>query len=397
MGAGVGAIHRRAEETESSGAKLQQFRKVTIAHPHLLAARERLITAISDAPRNSVVFVLGPTGVGKTTLRAKVESDLTAGLAPDLKHDKGRLPVVSVEAVAPDTGNFSWRDHFRRLLGVMREPLIDYKLDRQGRPRGATESLFRFDPAARSSGAEYQYAVEQALRYRRPAAVLIDEAQHLAKMSSGRRLLDQLDVIKSIANCTGTPHVLVGTYDLLAFRNLSGQLSRRSLDVHFGRYRADRPGEAAIFANVLRSFAAQLPIAEPPDLVKDWEFLYERSIGCVGIVKDWLVMALSSMFGRGANRLERKDLEACALSVTQCDKLLSECIEGETRLEEGNDGRLRLRVQLGLNGCGTPGAGQHRSNAPPTSVDSPRKAGRRPGQRRPKRDPIGRSAAVHGT
>ena len=58
----------------------------------------------------------------------------------------------------------------------MRVPLIDYKLDRQGRARGASESLFRFDPAARSSGAEYQYAVEQALRYRRPAAVLIDEA-----------------------------------------------------------------------------------------------------------------------------------------------------------------------------------------------------------------------------
>ena len=88
MGAVTG-IARRAL-TGSSEAKVQQFRKVTIAHPHLLAARERLITAISDSPRNSVVFVLGPTGVGKTTLRTKVESDLTAGLAPELMQDKGR-------------------------------------------------------------------------------------------------------------------------------------------------------------------------------------------------------------------------------------------------------------------------------------------------------------------
>jgi hypothetical protein len=397
MGAVIGIGRGRSGQTGSSEAKLQQFRKVTIAHPHLLAARERLITAISDSPRNSVVFVLGPTGVGKTTLRAKVESDLTARLAPELMQDKGRLPVVSVEAVAPDTGNFSWRDHFRRLLDAMRERLIDYKLDRKGRPRGANESLFRFDPATRSSGAEYQYAVEHALRYRRPAAVLIDEAQHLAKMSSGRRLLDQLDVIKSIANCTGTPHVLMGTYDLLAFRNLSGQLSRRSIDVQFGRYRADRPGEAAIFANVLRSFAAQLPLAEPPDLIKDWEFLYERSIGCVGILKEWLVMALSSTFGRSANRMDRKDLDSCALSVNQCDKLLSECIEGETRLEESDDGRLRLRVRLGLNGCGTSSAGQHRAPAHQAQVETSRKAKRRPGQRRAKRDPIGRGIAVHGT
>lgn len=394
--AAVMGITRRAL-TGSSDEKLQQFRKVTIAHPHLLAARERLITAISDSPRNSVVFVLGPTGVGKTTLRAKVENDLTAGLAPELLQDRGRLPVVSVEAVAPDTGNFSWRDHFKRLLDAMREPLIDYKLDRKGRPRGANESLFRFDPAARSSGAEYQYAVEHALRYRRPAAVLIDEAQHLAKMSSGRRLLDQLDVIKSIANCTGTPHVLVGTYDLLAFRNLNGQLSRRSIDVHFGRYRADRPGEAAIFGNVLRSFAAQLPVAEPPDLVKDWEFLYERSIGCVGILKEWLVMGLSAMVARGANRLERKDLDASALSVTQCDKLLSECIEGETRIEESDDGRLQLRTRLGLNGCGMAPAGQGRPHAAQAAVDPSRKPRSRPGQRRAKRDPIGRGVAIHGT
>ena len=27
-----------------------------------------------------------------------------------------------------------------------------------------------------------------------------------------------------------------GTYDLMVFRNLSAQLSRRSIDVHFSRY-----------------------------------------------------------------------------------------------------------------------------------------------------------------
>src|SRR6202000_2043653 len=100
------------------------------------------------------------------------------------------------------------------LLDAMREPLIDYKLDRKGKPWGLGRPTFPFDLNPRASGAEYQHAVEQALLHRRPRAVLIDEAQHLAKMSSGRRLLDQLDVIKSIANCTGIPHVLVGTYDL---------------------------------------------------------------------------------------------------------------------------------------------------------------------------------------
>jgi len=38
-----------------------------------------------------------------------------------------------------------------------------------------------------------------------------------------------------MANQTKIVHVLLGTYELLALRNLSGQLSRRSLDIHFCR------------------------------------------------------------------------------------------------------------------------------------------------------------------
>jgi hypothetical protein len=60
--------------------------------------------------------------------------------------------------------------------------------------------------------------VEQALRYRRPRAVLIDEAQHLFALASGRRLEDQLNVLKSLANRSNTVHVLFGTYELLRVR-----------------------------------------------------------------------------------------------------------------------------------------------------------------------------------
>lgn len=379
----------------SSAAMVRRFQAVTIAHPHLLVARQQLMAAITDSAENSLVFVVGPTGVGKTTLRAKIESDLTAGFTANLQDDRGRWPVVSVEAVAPESGNFSWKDHFKRLLEVMREPLIDYKLGRNGKPRDLNKITFPVDLTSRTSGAEYQYAVEQALRYRRPAAVLIDEAQHLAKMSSGRRLLDQLDVIKSIANRSGTPHVLVGTYELLAFRNLNGQLSRRSTDVHFSRYRADRQDEAAVFVNVVRSLAAQLPLPEPPDLAKEWEYLYERSIGCVGILKDWLVRTLSSVLRRGQNKLDRRDLEACALSVSQCEKMLSECIEGETRMNDGEDSRFRLRARLGLTGSATPGVEAHRIPALNQVGQRDSRKKHWPGRRQARRDAVGMVKTVH--
>ncbi|MGO9274113.1 MAG: AAA family ATPase [Terriglobia bacterium] len=165
-----------------------------VSPPSTGEAKDKLLAAIQESPPNSLVMVFGPTGVGKTTLLAKVEQILTQSLLSALQTDRVRIPVVSVEAVAPESGNFNWRDQFKRILMKMKEPLVGYKLP-QPTPWNEDRELYaRLN--SKAQGTEYRYAIEQALRYRRPLAVLIDEAQHLAKMTSGRKLLDQLDVIK---------------------------------------------------------------------------------------------------------------------------------------------------------------------------------------------------------
>jgi hypothetical protein len=311
----------------------------------------------------------------------------------EMTADAGVLPVVGVECIASETGNFNWRELFRRLLLQMEEPLVDYKLN-ANRAIRAGNGVVRFMPSGRAAGSEYQHAAERALCHRRPAAVLIDEAQHMTRMASGRRLSDQLDVLKSLANRTQTVHVLFGTYELLAFRNLSGQLSRRSMDVHFPRYRADSPADRKAFLTVLHSFEAHLPLAEPPTLVKDWEYLYERSVGCVGVLKDWLVRALTAVLRRNGCALTRKDLQDHALSVSQCEKMLSEALEGEARLVESAESRNRLRIRLGLS---IEQSGDRQRKDPAAVALAPSRQRKRPGHRRPTRDVIGQGERAYAT
>ncbi|MGO9894333.1 MAG: ATP-binding protein, partial [Bryobacteraceae bacterium] len=216
--------------------RLRHFKDFAVAHTMLVEAKDRLLEAITESAPNSLIIVSGPTGVGKTTLLAKIRQLLSTSACAGEIPDPAWLPVVTVEATPPESNDFGWRSYFKRLRVEMKEPLVDCK--RRLDPVDRSAQTMPPFPSDRGVTADYHYAVEQALRYRRPRAVLIDEAQHLFALSSGRRLEDQLNVLKSLANRSNTVHVLFGTYELLRVRNLSGQLSRRSIDIHFPRYDA---------------------------------------------------------------------------------------------------------------------------------------------------------------
>ena len=361
----------------------QYFRSYTVAHPNLKTANEDLASAIREAIPGSLVFVCGPSGVGKTTLRLRTEQRITNELLTELNSDPGRLPVVAIEAISPEVGNFNWKQFYTIVLEGLDEPCANHKVKLPPDENDA-EYVKQRIRATR----DLRHATEQAIKYRKPASLLIDEAQHLAKMSSGRKLQDQLDSIKSLANRTKIPIVLLGTYELVPFRNLSAQLSRRSVDVHFRRYRADQMQDAKSFKNVLWSFQNHLPVHETPDLVGDWDYFYERSIGCVGVLKDWLVRALVKALKDGGRHLTRKHIEKSALSISQVEKMLSEAVEGEGLLNESPESRTRLRTLMGLGAAFT-GRGSVPDTKKNTLNETKTRKRRQPGERNPKRDPIG--------
>jgi hypothetical protein len=104
------------------------------------------------------MMVLGPTGVGKTTLRMRTERILIEHLRPELETNRWRIPVAGLEAIAPDSGSFCWRSYFKRLLEGLSDPLADRRRLPGSDADGHWEE--RFKRTARSSGSEYRDAVE---------------------------------------------------------------------------------------------------------------------------------------------------------------------------------------------------------------------------------------------
>ncbi|PSF31746.1 AAA family ATPase [Aphanothece hegewaldii CCALA 016] len=318
--------------------RLDYFINYTMAHPHLTMAYQEVMQAVTQAPGTALIFVVGSTGVGKTTLLNRLVQKCTEAALVQMEVDKGKIPIFGVEAKSPEFSQFDWKDFYIRLLKAVNEPLIDKKI------------TYEHEKAnKRDSRSTWRLSVESALINRRPDAFYIDEAHHLALLPSGQKLKDQPEVIKSLANLAKVKIIPTGTYALLPLVDLGDQLCRRSKTVHFKRYHADSDDELEIFQSVVATFQAHLPLSKMPDLVRYWEFLYERSLGCVGMLKDWLSETLSDVLhNHDGSTITLRDLQRHARPVAQCLKILKVIKKGEEKFVELQTELEELRKELGL-------------------------------------------------
>jgi hypothetical protein len=245
--------------------------------------------------------------------------------------------------------------------------------------------------SARSNVAALRGSLEDSLRRRRPAAFFIDEAHHLGKVSGGRKFKDHLDVIKSLANTTETMHILVGTYELQLLLNLSDQLSRRSRTFHFERYRSGRTNDVKTFQNVIWNFQQRLPFSEQQDLRNHSQYLMERSLGCVGILKGWFVRATDAVLESSARTLTIDHLKQHELADAEWRSIATTLLEGEEALRESEVEieSLRLRLQQETSTAKTD-QGKKAMAAATQTTQTGSRSRHPPGERLPRRDPIGK-------
>jgi hypothetical protein len=348
---------------------LTRFKDYAVSHPHLVQVDQVLMRAIREPAGFAHVLVYGPSGVGKTTMIRQItrrfhqmQSADKASMSNYRNDSSNPVPLLLLETRPPDGGAFNRTDYYRTALKLLGEPFYERRLlvdidteqtwEKKGRGRSKA-TQFNDSP-------ELRQALEEAMTRRGVRTVILDEAQHLMKVGSGAsggKLLDQLDWIKSMTNVTGVLHILLGTYDLLNFRDLSGQASRRGLDLHFPRYLFQHDQDRDCFQGVLLALLKQVPLStDIPALMQHWFYFYERSIGCVGVLKDWLIRAVAAALHDDCDTLTLARLEEQALTLGQCERMALDAIEGEQKLGYTDSRREHLwrLLQMGMASTAVP-------------------------------------------
>jgi hypothetical protein len=292
------------------------------SHPFYDVVFKWIIQRIFGLSEPSVLLVVGPTGVGKTTLIAHLIQELARRMTAEMQADPSRLHKVYAEAVYIPTRGFNWEGLFTELLEDANEILIDRK----------TSAAW---PPEKPSLKGLASAVNKMLLHHAPPACIIDEGGSFLESDSDESLKRTLEYLKSIGNRSRTHVVIFGDYRLAKMVQFSGQLNRRCHVTHFANY---PEGYEAQFNLVVGSFDARLrALRIQADLTSASDLLFKETCGCVGLMKRWLENTW--LDSQPQNRvIDRSALEATPIPVGALLKWRAEIASGHDAIRSFFEG-----------------------------------------------------------
>lgn len=310
--------------------------------------------------------VVGPAGVGKTTLL----SVLSATLRTKFKSENpGDVPVIETYMEASEEGVFNWKNFYRH--GLL--PHLNAPLDRELSQNSGNPAV----PSNRRTKDDLRNLVGTNLRLRNTRVILIDEAHHVALGRPAPIMLQQLEVLKSFATTCKVHLVLCGPYQLMSSISLNSQLARRITVVHFPRY-SMTPEDRQSFYNALCALVDRMaPWTLEVNIEENVDFFYERSLGCIGLLKPWLDRAAKRAMEEGSAEITSEVLKGTAKLAKELQIMVEDIKEGEAKLIDTKIDWDKLKQSLGLE----PELKSRRRNS-----KDPRLL---PGDRKPKRDQAG--------
>jgi len=381
---------------EARQALLDRFKNYAVWHPRLVQVQTHVLDTIWEPADVVYVVVCGPSGVGKSKLAEVLARRLNTPKSASNGHFPRRALLMNTRP--PDGELFHRTNFYQKGLELLGKTTFDRHItvDVTTAEHLIEKKRQRGKVPAYPDNPEVRDAYEKELRRLTLRTVILDEAQHLIQSGDGKQPKDQLNWIKSMATETGVLHVLIGTYDLLPFCNLDGQMARRGSEFHFARYHMEDENDCQAFRNALSSLLKQISLEVDHDrLMQRWWYFFEGSLGCIGILKQWLVRALYRALREESAELTRAHLEKSVLPDAKWERMRADARSGEAEFQYA-DGQNSYLSDL----AGMPTFVPKQPNPAPASLSTPppedatadqkaRKPKSRVGEPSPRRDQVG--------
>ena len=351
--------------TIGAKAAIEVLRGVTVRHAMFYSVFSKIAHQAQFAPPGHIVFVIGPTGAGKTTLANALQSQLADHFRA-LGTSSGYTPYFYMNLKLENSKEFVWKRFYLGALRELNEPLLDKKVNlkeelarlrQNGVPAGPT-------PIADQDIGVLRDLLEHQLKARDVRFALIDEGNLLAMIrGTADDLKAQMEVLKSLAGSVPTCRfIFFATSDALPLLHLSPQLSRRIIVIRFNPYSSEKESLTQLGSGLLPYLSA-LKCGYSFELKKKIRVIQSTASGLFGASAEWIQRAAAPALMAG-RQMTWEDMEEAKPDQLTIDALRRDVEHFKRYFSEGS------------------------SNKPPEGDKAPSEptSSRKPGRRTPKRD-----------
>lgn len=281
-----------------SKATLEELRSLVIFHPNLNIILDEILTFVELGSSEKILLVVGPTGVGKSTLIQFIYSKLLNEF-----HNQGKQSPVRLSILPPEGSTFGFRTFYIQLMEALDEPLPNYKAEPEFR-----RAQIRRKPGLkknRSTG-ECRLDVDTLLVNKKCPLILLDEMNHFARSMGKQQMIDHMDVPKSIAGITKTKIVGFGTEGALRLLHLNSELSRRIKPFFFQPYPPEEIDKLfSCYVSICKDLKLNTTVGK-----EHKKYLHTNSVGLIGQLSSWMSDAIIHALRRRSKTLDIEDLKA---------------------------------------------------------------------------------------
>lgn len=257
-----------------------------LEHPHFVEARGRLRAVLGNPTAGRMVFLLGPTGVGKTTLRHAVFRELVGS---PRQWGQGRIPLIEVYAELPANAYFTSKGFAQALVEMITFPRLSWM--KGSVHREAVEVFEREVDQARAQldGVDYSRVSEtrlwgifaQLARTRALKTVSVEQAASLCVVRRNKQPADHILHLMGIAEQLELNFVLTGVTAMSELWMTRPEIRRRAHIVLMRPYSPYREEDRRHFVGLLRAIENEYAV-EQGVLRGMIEDLFLETAGIVG-------------------------------------------------------------------------------------------------------------------
>ena len=290
--------------TSDSNEKVDYFEKFFIKHDKFDMVSNEIINWRNITSGRNLIVIVGPPASGKTTsIKRLHESDI---------ENNGNFSSIFLEVPAFYDRIFDWEAFYQLIAKKIHDPFYDKK----GYTLGKKSKKDKIELLRNS--------IADQVKLRGMNTFYLDEAHRFNRISKSDFYKNQMENIQYFTSISEVLFIMAGTYELLNLLEFQPQLARRTLVIPFSRFNFDIE-----FFSILGIFEKQLPLYKTPDLISNADYLYHGSLGCLGLLKDWLLDALKLSINPNSSNDFFKNLHVTQPNEKTLIEIINDIEKGE--------------------------------------------------------------------